>query len=216
MRGALGAARDGVLGKPTAPARTITEIAASTSSPKNTPKSQVDDTNIVENQRAVKVDQPAKNLDRKQPSIGTALKNVGGFFLAAFAWCCKNPVAAIGLALLILFLLMGRGCSPFEFGKSKGELRLERELAEANARVLEIENERDAEIAQVARDVAVIRAQIRIASQRGHDEIAAAAPANEAPIAPELVSAFRSSLDRLCVQRADGSLPNPCGSGASG
>lgn len=150
---------------------------------------------------------PARNV----PTIGTVLSNLGQFF----GWCLRHW-KLIGIVLFAVFVLFTmRSCGDyFGLGKSKGELRLERELAEANARVLEIENERDAEIAQVARDVAVIRAQIRIASQRGQDEIAAAAPANEAPIDDGLAAAFHDALDGLCIQRADGSLANSCGSGA--
>lgn len=149
-------------------------------------------------------------------TMGQAAKNILAFFGGLLAWTARNPVMAIGLVLLIAFLLMGRGCSPFEFGKSRGELRLEGQLARAELRVQELERERDAEIADISRDVAVIRTQIRAVSQRGHDEIAAATPAFEAPIDASLSGAWRNSIERLRNACADQASADSCGSELAG
>lgn len=78
------------------------------------------------------------------------MKNVLGFFVGLIGWAAKNPIAVLALAILALWLVVGASCSG-PFGKSRGELRLERELAEANARVAEHE----ARLGELARDLAV-------------------------------------------------------------
>ena len=99
--------------------------------------------------------QPDTNLGQftqtppKPPiTAGKAVANVLGFFGGLLAWMAKNPIVAIGLVLLVCLMAFGL---PFGLGKSKGELRLERELAEANARVAEHE----ARLGEIARDLAV-------------------------------------------------------------
>ena len=80
-----------------------------------------------------------RSAPRETVSWGQALGNILAFFGGVLAWMARNPVLAIGLVLLVAFLLFGRSCSPFEFGKSRGELRLERQIAEANTRIAEHE-----------------------------------------------------------------------------
>lgn len=154
-----------------------------------------------------------ENPNQRTPTIGTALKNLGGFFVGAFTWCLKHPMLAISLVVLALWLVLG---SPFEFGKSKEQLRLENELAQSELRVRELETERDAEIADISRDVAVIRNQIRAESQRGHDEISAATPLDEAPIDLQLSTAWRNSLERMRNACANAASAYPCGSEPTG
>lgn len=86
-------------------------------------------------------------------SVAKAAFNLAGAFGAAVGFVMRRPLLCLGLALLLFWLLAGRSCSPFglEFGKSRGELRLEREIAETNARVAEHE----ARLAEVSRDLAV-------------------------------------------------------------
>lgn len=130
----------------------------------------------------------------------------------AFLWKWRAPF--LFLAGFVIVVSLMRGCSFPNFGKSAGHIALERDLAEAEVKIQGAINARDAEIADVARDVALMRQQLQSLSQRGRDEIAAAAPDDEAPIDPELVAAWRRALDGLCVVRADGSFASTCGSSA--
>lgn len=83
----------------------------------------------------------------KTVSLFSAAGNVAQFFAGVIGWCVKNPVGAIGIALIVALVVF----RPFDFGKSRGELRLERELAEARADVAELE----AEMGALSRDLAV-------------------------------------------------------------
>lgn len=143
----------------------------------------------------------------KPISAGKAIANVLGFFGGLLAWMAKNPVLAIGLVVLACLLVFGL---PFGLGKSKGELRLEREIAQREAQFQETLRERDEAITAIRTETARTLQQIRLESQRGHDAIAAATPEHEEPIDPALVAAFRDALDGLCVPRADGTRSDPC------
>lgn len=117
------------------------------------------------------------------------------------------------LALFVLGVAAMRGCAPV-LGKSRDALRAERDAARSEAEAQKTVNERDLEIHAIARDIAVIRAQLRDQAERGRHAIAAAAPRDEAPLDPLLVAAWRAALDELCVPRADGARADPCGPGA--
>ena len=141
--------------------------------------------------------------------VATGAGNLLGFF-----WRWKWVLLVLAAYLLASNLT---GCSPFGLGKSRGELRLERELAEAEAETQAAVNARDAVIAQAARDAAIRRAQIRLESQRGQDEIAAATPENETPISPELSAAWRGAIERLRIYPSgEPAGDDPSGSGVTG
>ena len=183
VRGAAGKARGVVLGSRPAPrAPTTANSAAVEVSPT-----------------------PPKNPIR----AGQALKNILGFFVGLIGWAAKNPVAVLALAVLALWLVVGASCAG-PFGKSRGELRLEREIAEREAQFQETLRERDEAITAIRTETARTLQQIRLESQRGHDAIAAATPEHEEPIDPALVAAFRDALDGLCVPRADGTRADTC------
>ena len=183
VRGAAGKARGVVLGSRPAPrAPTTANSAAVEVSPT-----------------------PPKNPIR----AGQALKNILGFFVGLIGWAAKNPVAVLALAVLALWLVAGASCAG-PFGKSRGELRLEREIAEREAQFQETLRERDEAITAIRTETARTLQQIRLESQRGHDAIAAATPEHEEPIDPALVAAFRDALDGLCVPRADGTRADTC------
>ena len=132
VRGAAGKARDVAFGlRPAAAAGHIEPAKADNGS--HMAQSEVSPT-------------PPKNPIR----AGQAAKNILAFLGGLLAWMAKNPVLAIGLVLLAAFLLLGPpSCSPF--GKSRGELRLEREIAEARAEVHQLE----ARMGELSRDLAV-------------------------------------------------------------
>ena len=139
---------------------------------------------------------PVENPARAVPTIGTALKNLASFF----AMCVRNwkPIACVALAVFIV--LAYQGCSrPFDLGKSKDELRLEAEIAMANAEVSELRRQRDIAIAYADRVNALRQEQINVLSAQGRNEIAEATPENEVPVDPELSAAWRNSLSRLCI-----------------
>ncbi len=94
--------------------------SAPTNSPKNPPKSQVDQQFSVENQPENVVDQPDKNPAKMSPTIGTVLKNFGQFF----AWCIRNwlPILCVICVVVIVGGMM-RLADYFGWGKSRGELR---------------------------------------------------------------------------------------------
>lgn len=128
VRGAAGKARDVAFGpRPAARADDSATAQTEMASPEVSPT-------------------PPKNPIRAWKAIG----NILAFFGGLLAWAAKNPVAVIALIVLALWLTVGASCAG-PFGKSRGELRLERELAEANARVAEHE----ARLGQIARDLAV-------------------------------------------------------------
>lgn len=183
VRGAAGKARGVVLGSRPAPrAPTTANSAAVEVSPT-----------------------PPKNPIR----AGQALKNILAFFVGLIGWAAKNPVAVLALAVLALWLTVGASCAG-PFGKSRGELRLEREIAEREAQFQETLRERDEAITAIRTETARTLQQIRLESQRGHDAIAAATPEHEEEIDPALVAAFRDALDGLCVPRADGTRSDTC------
>ena len=148
---------------------------------------------------------PPKNPIRAWKAIG----NILAFFGGLLAWAAKNPVAVLALAVLALWLTVGASCAG-PFGKSRGELRLEREIAEREAQFQETLRERDEAITAIRTETARTLQQIRLESQRGHDAIAAATPEHEEEIDPALVAAFRDALDGLCVPRADGTRADTC------
>ena len=113
-----------------------------------TEREQTDQTgpNDPERERAEVSPTPPKNPIKPLK----ALKNILAFFAGLLAWAAKNPIAVLALVVLALWLTAGASCAG-PFGKSRDALRLERELAEANARVAEHE----ARLGQIARDLAV-------------------------------------------------------------
>ena len=191
VRGAAGKARDVAFGlRPAAAAGHIEPAKADNGS--HMAQSEVSPT-------------PPKNPIR----AGQAVKNILAFFGGLLAWAAKNPVAVLALAVLALWLTVGASCAG-PFGKSRGELRLEREIAEREAQFQETLRERDEAITAIRTETARTLQQIRLESQRGHDAIAAATPEHEEEIDPALVAAFRDALDGLCVPRADGTRSDTC------
>ena len=186
VAGAAGKARDAVFGA--APARTLTEVSPPA---------------------ANKTIEAARGQNGGQNDFVRAARNILAFFGGLLAWMAKNPMLAIGLVVLAGFLLFGApSCSPF--GKSRGELRLEREIAQREAQFQQTLRERDEAITAIRTETARTLQQIRLESQRGHDAIAAATPEHEDPIDPNLVAAWRDALDGLCVPRSDGNRSDTC------
>ena len=143
---------------------------------------------------------PNKNIE-----IGRALAN-----LASFLWRWKWAILVVCFFSLAVGLM--RGCAgPLDFGKSRGQIALERELAEGEVEVREKIIDRDAAISEIRAELAAVRATLQANHQRGRDAIEAARPANEQPLDPSVVAAWRQSLDGLCVERADGSRADSCG-----
>jgi len=131
VRDAAGKARDAVLGSRPAHAEVMVDDAPLTSS--DGAETQV-----------------RLQHQNKPIPVATALKNILAFFGSLLAWMARNPMLAIGLVVLAAFLLLGPpSCSPF--GKSRGELRLEREIAEMAATV----REHEAHLGELSRDLAV-------------------------------------------------------------
>lgn len=126
VRGAAGKARDVAFGlRPAARADDSATAQTEMASPEVSPT-------------------PPKNPIR----AGQAVKNILAFFGGLLAWMAKNPMLAIGLVLLAALLVFGL---PFGIGKSKGELRLEREIAEMNETI----RAHEARVNELSRDLAV-------------------------------------------------------------
>ncbi len=92
---------------------------------------------------------PNKPIERHRfwtvvSAFGRGIANVIDFTL-------KHPVLLIGLVLVAFWLIAGSSCARLPFGKSADALRMERELAEANAAV----KEHEARLAELSRDLAV-------------------------------------------------------------
>lgn len=84
------------------------------------------------------MDEHPKNEGFARQNIpwGRALSNIASFFAGVFAWALKHPILTLGLILLALYMAFGL---PFGFGKSRGELRLERDLARAETEIAQHE-----------------------------------------------------------------------------
>ncbi len=143
------------------------------------------------------------DISRKIGGRFPSLAGIGAKF-ASLGFGGWMKLAAIPLAL-------GAVWGAIEFVKHQGRLEERLEQAEVETETQVVVNGRDTDIAAIAQDVALMRQQLRQLAQRGRDEIAAAAPANEPPLDPGVVAAWRASLDRLCVARADGARADPCG-----
>jgi len=83
---------------------------------------------------ANKTIEAARGQNGGQNDFVRAARNILAFFGGLLAWMAKNPAPS---------------CSPF--GKSRGELRLEREIAEMSATV----REHEAHLGELSRDLAV-------------------------------------------------------------
>lgn len=210
VRGAAGKARDAVFGLRPASAAMHQKAGLKPDAAPNMVQTEVSPTPPKNPIRAATNGEKPIAAVKNPLRFGEAVKNIFAFFVGLIGWAAKNPVAVVAIIVLALWLIYGAACSPFGLGKSRGELRLERDLAEGETQTQETINERDTDIAAIGQDIALLRQQIENLSQRGRDDLRAAAPANEAPIDPNLVSAWRANLDRMCVARADGSRADSC------
>lgn len=148
---------------------------------------------------------PARTLTEVSPppankpiNAGKAIANVLGFFGNLLAWIAKHPVPAIGLVLLALFLVFGApSCSPF--GKSRGELRLEREIAEANTRIAEFEASIGALSGQLAENTERDRHRVTTIITQANEEIDNAV---EAVDPSALYDVYRRSYDGVWLDLA--------------
>lgn len=119
----------------------------------------------------------------------------------AFLWKAKWAILIIvGFIVVVTFMRDWTG----------GRARLERDISRGETQTQVVVNDRDADIAALRQEVALLRQDLRHNAQRGRNEIIAAIPANEQSIDAGLVAAWRGSLDRLCVERADGSSADTC------
>lgn len=133
---------------------------------------------------------------------------------SVFAFFWRWKAAFLILAIFITGVSLMRGCAPI-IGKSKGELRLEREIAEGETEIRDKVIERNDDLSRIAADMRVLRNELRHLSQRGRDEIAAVTPSHETPVDPQLIAAWRGALDRLCLYpSANGDRSGACGSDA--
>lgn len=142
--------------------------------------------------------------------------NIGLGLARICAFCWRYKLLLLGIAIFIMGASVLRGCSiPFaDIGKSRGQIALEREIAEGEVETQKTINKRDGALDDLADELEAIRREIRYTAEQGRNEIEAARPTDEAPIDPGVVAAWRSSLDRLCVPRADGSRADSCGPSA--
>lgn len=139
---------------------------------------------------------------------GRALSNLAGFF-----WRHKRLILICALFLLGSFAL--KGCGTLPWSKSRDALALEARLAQAEARLQQQLNARDAEIARISQEAALNRQRLAYLASQGHSEIEAARPANEAPLDPQLSRAWRAGIERLRNDAgADADRADPAGSGA--
>lgn len=154
--------------------------------------------------------------DAPPVTVAQASKNVITGLARICAFCWRYKLALLALAIFIMGASVLRGCSiPFaDIGKSRGQIALEREIAEGEVETQKTINKRDGALDDLADELEAIRREIRYTAEQGRNEIEAARPTDEAPIDPGVVAAWRSSLDRLCVPRADGSRADSCGPSA--
>lgn len=80
-------------------------------------------------------------LRRKIP-MSIALGNIAAALWQALLWVARNPILAAGIFILLLWLMVARDLRlPFDFAKSREELRAERDAALVDKQVSERERE---------------------------------------------------------------------------
>lgn len=147
--------------------------------------------------------------------IGAGLA-ILAFLAKAKAWPWKliGKVALVVAAVVGLWLL---GRSIYSAGYKEADDHWKATFAAMERRAERAELQRDNAISQLNARAQLRRAQLALESTRGRNEILAATPANETPIAPELVHAWRNSIDRLCVfPGPSGTLSDSCSAGTPG
>lgn len=142
-----------------------------------------------------------------------------GAALALFASMKTWPWGLIWRVGVVL-LVIGIGWWLRDSGVREGVARANREwearMVEHERAVHAFEQQRNEMIGQIRRDAARRLAQITAYSEQGQNEIEAATPADEVPMDPQLVAAWRGAIDRLCVYPdPNGNLPNSCSGGAT-
>lgn len=147
---------------------------------------------------------PMSHSVPEQPIEPAKRRSIGQ--VATFLWKAKWLIL---IAVVALWAWGTLGCT-LPWAKSRDTLRAELNAANLETKAQRTINARDQELHAIARDLAVIRAQLRSQAQRGRDALQAATPENETPLDPGLVAVWRSNLDGLCVPRADGSRPDSC------
>lgn len=120
-------------------------------------------------------------------SLHVALGNIFGFF-----WKWRTPLLLLAVFLLVVGFM--RGCS-FRPWQTADDLRVE--MAESETKAQDKIINRNAELAEISQNVAVLRAQLDAISQQGHEAIANATPDDEAPIDPAVSAAWRQSIGSL-------------------
>lgn len=79
---------------------------------------------------------------RRKIPIRIALGNLGAALLQVALWVARHPVLAAGIFILVLWVLVARDLRlPFDFAKSREELRSERDAALVDKQVAERERE---------------------------------------------------------------------------
>lgn len=139
------------------------------------------------------------------PSLAKAGANLARAFGRALMFAVKHPVLALGLALIAIWFLSGARL-PFAWGKSKGELRLEAELARVQTELAQHETR----IANLATTFSErtnrVRERARSVVQEAQTEIASAVDADDFAL---LYSAYERNYRRLLAYDEPGSGANP-------
>lgn len=187
VRGTWGRVSGAVFGRPPARAVAVTKISPEAPAVTETARPRID--------------------------FGRAVANVTGFVTGLVGFLVRywKPIALVLLALFILGLM--RGCSlPFDWGKSKGELRLERELAEANTRLAQHETR----LSELSRDLAVNserdRSRVSTIISQANEDIDNAV---EAVDPEQLYRVYRDAYDSVWLDLSPTREPNSAPRGSN-
>jgi hypothetical protein len=123
----------------------------------------------------------------------------------ALAFAVKHPVLALGLALVVFWLLAGSP-TPFGWGKSKGELRLEAELARVQTELAQHETGLANLATSLSERTNRVREHARTVVQEAQTEIASAVDADDFTL---LYSAYERNYRRVLAYDEPASGANP-------
>ena len=140
-----------------------------------------------------------------KPAILVAISNLARAFGRVLLFAVKHPVLALGLALIAIWFLAGAKL-PFAWGKSKGELRLEAELARVQTELARHETDLANLATSLSERTNRVREHSRTAVQEARQEIASAVSANDFDL---LYSAYERNYRRVLAYDESASGANP-------
>lgn len=112
-------------------------------------------------------------------TLAAAAKNVAGAVGKVIAWIARNPWLALIVCVVVAYLLAFGFNGPFDWGKSKDVLRLEREIAESRAEFESLRADLNAYAAKRGDKTQAEERRVSVVVSRGQEEITNAVAQND-------------------------------------